>query len=178
MPGMRVTSVRRTVRVAVALVTGQALLCGIIGFVTFDSDEPASRPGASAPLLAGPPIAAPATSVPPPTERAKRAEPGTARSTRTERPASPPASAGVRTSATRKVKPSLEVRIPRKPVPSTSPPDRELLLPPPSPAPADDAPVPVVQEPCDDEGATGRTAGGQAVTCRRDRRGELRWTLV
>ena len=175
MPGTRVTSVRRTVRVAVALVIGQALLCGIIGFVTFDSDEPAPRPGAPAPLLAGPPIPAPSAGVPPPTERAKRAEPGTARSTRTERPTSPPTSAGVRTSATRKVKPSLEIRIPR-PVPSTAPTDRELQ--PPSPVPIADAPVPVVQEPCDDEGATGRTAGGQAVTCRRDRRGELRWTLV
>ena len=175
MPGMRVTSVRRTVCVAVALVTGQALLCAIIGFVTFDGDEPASRPGAAAPQLAGPPIAPPATGVPPPTGPVKRAKPGTARSTRTERPTSPPTPAGVRTSATRKVKPSLEIRIPR-PAPSTSPPDRELK--PPSPVPVADAPVPVVQEPCDDEGATGRTAGGQAVTCRRDRRGELRWTLV
>jgi hypothetical protein len=177
MPGVRVTSVRRTVRVAVALVTGQALLCGIIGFVTFGGrDGPAHRAGAAEPQLAGPPIVLPTASTSPPGEQVKRAQPGAVRSTRIERPTSPRTSAAVRSSATREITPSRTVAPSPPPAPSASPTDRALL--PPSPAPQQDTPIPAVQEPCDDEGATGRTADDEAVVCLRDRGGDLRWTLV
>ncbi|MFI7546318.1 hypothetical protein [Actinoplanes sp. NPDC049599] len=183
MPGVRVTSVRRTVMVAVALVTGQALLCGIIGFVTFDQGGAAPGGGAAAPQLAGPPVVMPAPSVPPVDERDDPPKPGSAGPARTERPTSPPASAAVRNSATRAISPSPTATTPPpptppQPVPATMPSDISLL-PPGSPAPEEDAPEPVVEKDrCDKPGATGTTADGRTVRCERDRNGELRWRLV
>jgi hypothetical protein len=195
MPGVRVTSVRRTVVVAVALVTGQALLCGIIGFVTF-GDRGGAPPGGGAaePQIAGPPVVLPPSSEPPADEPAERPEPGSSKPVRTERPTSPPGTAAGRGSATRAAGPSrttpapVAPEPPPVPVPSTSPTDRELL-PPATPAPGDDAPgndapgddvpEPVVEkEPCDEAGATGATPEGKIVRCERDRNGELRWRLV
>jgi hypothetical protein len=85
----------------------------------------------------------------------------------------------VRNSATRAVVPSRTVSVPAapEPAPSESSPGR-ALLPPPSPIPDDGTPAPVVEERCDDEGATGRTADDKAVRCERDRDGDLRWRLV
>ena len=184
MPGVRVTSVRRTVVVAVALVTGQALLCGFIGFVTF-GDNDGAVPGARAaePQLAGPPVVVPPASTPSPDERPGRPRSGTSRPTRTERPISPPGSAAARVSATRELSPSRAAPVPPAPpepppVPATSPTDR-ALLPPASPTSGDDAPEPVVElERCDEEGATGTTADGKAARCERADDGELRWRLV
>jgi len=199
MPGVRVTSVRRTVVVAVALVTGQALLCGIIGFVTF-GDRGGAPPGGGAaePQVAGPPIVLPPSSGPPADEPAGRPEPGSPKPVRTERPTSPPGPAAARGSATRAAGPSRTTSAPVAPepppvpVPSTSP-DRELLPPaapgpgdgapgdggPGGDGPGDDVPEPVVEkEPCDEAGATGATAEGKVVRCERDRNGELRWRLV
>jgi hypothetical protein len=180
MPGVRVTSVRRTVTVAVALVTGQALLCGIIGFVTFGG-EGAAAPGsgATAPQLAGPPVVLPPEGTPPPSDPAERPTSGTAKPTRTERPTSPPTTPAVRNSATRAVTPSRKTSVPAvpKPAPSESSPDR-ALLPPPSPIANDGSPTPVAGERCDDEGAAGRTADDEVVKCERNRDGDLRWRLV
>jgi hypothetical protein len=181
MPGVRVTSVRRTVRVAVVLVAGQALLCGIIGFVTFGGHDAAPRPRLTAPQLAAPPIVVPTPSPGPASELARGATPGSVRLTRAGWPTSPPTSAAVRR-PTRTISPSVTVTVPAAPapppVPSGTPTDRSLLSPPTSGGPVEDAPVPVAGEPCDDEGATGRTADGKAVRCERDRDGGLRWTLV
>ena len=182
MPGVRVTSVRRTVRVAVALVTGQALLCGVIGFVTFGGRS-AEPPGAreSAPQLAGPPIVVPVPSTPPPSERAERPAFSTVPRTRTQRPTTPPTSVAVRSSAPRSSGPTRTVSVPPappappKPAPSST--DR-ALLPPSSPVSGDDEPVPVPDERCDTEDATGRTDRGKAVRCEPDRDGDLRWRLV
>jgi hypothetical protein len=182
-PGVRVTSVRRTVRVAVALVTGQALLCGIIGFVTFgDRSEPAPGARAAEPQLAGPPLVLPVPSAPLEGDRPERRKPGVAKTGRTQRTVEPPASAPVRNAATRVLTPSPTAPAAPPappsppPVPATTPTDRSLV--PPS-APSDDGPpVPVAGEPCEQEGATGTTADGKAVLCRRDRAGDLRWRLV
>jgi hypothetical protein len=176
-PGVRVTSVRRTVGVAVALVTGQALLCGIIGIVTF-TDRGTSAPGAQAPApqLAGPPPVVPSAGPPPADAPVDHPEPGTTRHGRIELPTSPAAPVAVRNSATRTIGPSRTASV--SPAPTTSPPDVALI--PPSPAAPDgDAPVPAVEgERCDDEGALGETAAGKAVRCERDRRGDLRWRVV
>ncbi|RSM69881.1 hypothetical protein DMB66_10150 [Actinoplanes sp. ATCC 53533] len=178
-PGVRVTSVRRTVGIAVALVTGQALLCGVIGIVTF-SDRSTSAPAAQAPepQLAGPPPVVPSAGTPPVDAPAGRPEPGTTRYGRIELPTSPQASVAVRNSATRTVGPSRTASVSPAPAPATSPSDLALI--PPSPAaPEDDAPIPAVErERCDDEGALGETAAGKAVRCERDRRGDLRWRVV
>jgi hypothetical protein len=182
MPGVRVTSVRRTVAVAVALVTGQALLCGIIGFVTFDKGGTAPDVRAAEPQLAGPPIVLPPSGAPPPGDRGEPPKAGSTRPARTERPTSPPTSAAVRNSATRAISPSRTASVrpsatPSKPAPTTTPTDRSLL--PPVAPPVEDAPVPVVEnERCDEPGATGTTAEGRAVRCERDPDGELRWRLV
>jgi len=182
-PGVRVTSVRRTVGIAVALVTGQALLCGVLGVLTF-SDKGTSTPGAQAvePQLAGPPPVVPSAGTPP----AGRVEAGTARSGRIELPTPPPAAVAVRNSATRTTSPSRTASVPPAPVPApaTSSPDSALLPPsPPTPeedaAPGDDTPTPVVErERCDDEGAFAQTAEGKVVRCVRGRDGDLRWRLV
>jgi hypothetical protein len=184
MPGVRVTSVRRTVVVAVALVTGQALLCGIIGFVTFgDNGGAAPRVRAAEPQLAGPPIVLPPASLPPIDERTERPRSGKPRAARTERPTSPPTSDAARNSVTREITPSRTASspaapAPSPPVPATTPTDRELV-PPAIPPVQEDAPEPVVEkEPCDEAGATGTTADGKTVRCERDRDGELRWRLV
>ena len=181
-PGVRVTSVRRTVGVAVALVTGQALLCAVIGIVTF-SGKSTSAPGAQAvpPQLAGPPPVVPSASTPPAGAPADRPEPGTTHSGRIELPTSPPASVAVRNSATRRISPSRTTSpAPAGPTaPATSPPDLGLVQPSDA-VPEEDAPIPVVEERerCDDEGAAGRTAEGKAVRCERGRDGDLRWRLV
>ncbi|MGW4944926.1 hypothetical protein ACWEOZ_25430 [Actinoplanes sp. NPDC004185] len=180
MPGVRVTSVRRTVRVAVALVAGQALLCGVIGFVTFGGDDAKSSGRAAEPQLAGPPIVVPSTNSPPPSDQAGRPVGASTKQTRTERPTSP-APVAVRRSTTRSISPSRTATAPAAPVPPPAPttsPTNRALLPPSAPAPGDDAPIPVADEPCDDEGATDRTAEGKAVRCERDRNGDLRWRLV
>jgi hypothetical protein len=189
MPGVRVTSVRRTVVVAVALVTGQALLCGIIGFVTF-GDHGGAPPGvrAAEPQLAGPPIVLPPSSAPTTGAPTARPTSGTPRPVRTERPTSPPAPTAARDSAPRKsTRPARTTSAPTPaapeppPVPAVTPTDQTLLPPafPASPAPADDAPEPVVEkEPCDEAGATGTTVEGKPVRCERARDGELRWRLV
>ena len=191
-PGVRVTSVRRTVRVAVALVIGQALLGGLIGIVTFAGGA-ASRPGASAagPQLAGPPVVVPTPGPPPPSPPpgaptagapTERPEPGTVRSGRMRWPTSSTAPVAVRTSATRTIGPAPTTSAPRvrSPAPTTSSPD-SALVPPPLPAPEGDTPAPVVeQDRCADEGAIGWTVTGELVRCERDRRGdgELRWRRV
>ena len=185
MPGVRVTSVRRTVVVAVALVTGQALLGGIIGFVTFGGDGAASpaAPAAEA-QFAGPPVAGPpnGSATGEPAKRPRTAGP----TTRTRGPDPPRRSALVRNSATRAIIPSRSTSVPPEPpapapAPSTSPTDRSLL-PPSPPAPVADptlpAPVPVIDERCDEEGATGRTPDDEAVRCERGSDGELRWRPV
>jgi hypothetical protein len=186
MPGVRVTSVRRTVVVAVGLLTGQALLCGVIGFVTFgDRSGAAPRGRAAEPQLAGPPIVASSPGVQPSSGGpVEPAGPRTPRATRTGLPVTPPAPAAVRQRTTRPAGPTRSSSapvLPAPPAPAPSPTDRALLppSPPASSAPQEDAPLPVVEkERCADEGATGSTAEGKAVRCERARDGELRWRLV
>jgi hypothetical protein len=181
MPGPRVTPVRRTVGVAVALVTGQALLGGIIGFVTFGGEsDTAPGTGTAAPQIAGPPIVLPPASLPPSGRSAAPKKPATRKSSATTRPASRrPTPAPERRSA----EPSATTARPATPSPTPRPtktttPPGLVLLP---PLPADDEgsedPV-VVRERCDDEGATGRTSDGKVVRCVRGRDGDLRWQLV
>jgi hypothetical protein len=180
MPGVRVTSVRRTVVVAGALVAGQALLCGIIGFVTFGGGDDKATGARAAEPLAGPPVVLPPPSDAPDGEPAKRARTADPRSTRSRRPPAPKAR---RSSATLAISPSRTLPVPvvpsapPTPVPSTSPTDRSLL-PPSVPAPAEDTPAPVVDEQCDVEGLIGRTADDKAVRCERGPDGDLRWRLV
>jgi hypothetical protein len=177
MPGVRVTSVRRTVLVAVTLVTAQALLGGIIGIVTFGADREAPPASAKEPQLAGPPVVLP-PSRPTPAERLSMAA---SRAVRTERPTSPrPPPVTSRSPAARTASPSPAASRtsppPQPPMPTISIPDPDLVAP--SVPAFEDPPVPVVGEPCAEAGADGRTADDKAVRCVRSRDGRLRWRLV
>lgn len=179
---MRVTSVRRTVTVAVALVVGQALLCGIIGFVTFGGkSEVRPAPRAVEPRLAGPPRVVPPPGVPPPSSAAPTGKRTPVRATSTHRSLPAPPPARTRSRATSKPSRPPAVTPPSAssapPAPAISPP---VALLPTSPAAGDDESPdpPVAGQSCDDEDATGKTAEGKSVRCERDRDGDLRWRLV
>ena len=174
-PDVRVTSVRRTVTVAGALVAGQALLCVVIGFVTFgDPEDEAPSVQAAVPRLVVPPTVPP--SRPAAGEKFAAVSSTTPRPTLTKQRSSP---AGSTSSPAGRVPPASAA--PEASV--TSPPNVGLLppsssTPEPEPEP-DDTPEPaVVHERCDTEGATSRTATGKAVRCERGRDGDLRWRLV
>ncbi|GAA2545716.1 hypothetical protein GCM10010435_13500 [Winogradskya consettensis] len=158
--------------VAVMLVVGQALLCGVIGFVTFG--------GKQEHLSAAPRTAdAPVVVDPHPTGRPASAPPssGTA-SRRLSRSRLPPAPPPVVTPTSRPSSspPALTPFVATSPAPTspaatTTPPDLALL-----PPEKDDAPV--VRGICEIEGSTDRTKDGQAVRCTRGHDGRLRWRPV
>jgi len=176
-PDVRVTSVRRTVTVAGALIVGQASLCVVIGFVTFGGRDDAT-PGAhaAAPQIAVPPAISPSPN-PSPSRSAAGEKLAAVRST-TPRPTSPaPTTDRERSSPAGSTAPAST---PAAPVSSTTSPPDLGLVPSSSSAPAPgDTPEPaVVNARCDTEGATGRTGTGKAVRCERTRDGDLRWRLV
>ncbi|GAA2508356.1 hypothetical protein Ahu01nite_060360 [Winogradskya humida] len=154
--------------VAVMLVVGQALLCGVIGFVTFGGKQEhlsAAPRTADAPVVVDPKPVDPhpssrATSAPPSSGMASR------RLTRSQRPTTPPPVSTPPSSP-----PALTPFVATSPPSTTTPPDLALL-----PPEKDDAPV--VREICEIEGSTGRTKDGQAVRCTRGHDGRLRWRPV
>jgi hypothetical protein len=164
------TSVRRTVRVAVALVLGQALLCALIGWLTFGSGHahprgpvPTSEPLAGKPLVIPPPVV-----VPPPRPPRPSAEPSVTKKVRTaspsERPSTRPPSSPTSTPA-------------RSPVRQASPTGQPALALP-TPPTADPVQSPVkVLDVCAPEDAIGLTAEGVPVTCVLGRDGNLRWQI-
>jgi hypothetical protein len=183
-------TVRRTVRVAVALVVGQALLVGLIGWLTFGRasgsggavDQLAARPATPLPPAAtsryAEPPRPPSTSAPAPTtakhETAGRPPDRTATTSRA--PAPPPESAA-----------PPSPKAPRGPVPSivVSPSIVPSALvpvvpvPPPSPPSPHEVPGPVVAgDPCAPEGAAAHTADGLLVRCARTWHHRLRWKIV
>ncbi|MFC3384921.1 hypothetical protein ACFOHP_23705 [Couchioplanes caeruleus subsp. azureus] len=168
---------RRTVIVAVGLVTGQALLCAVIGFVTFDGrgDVPSARSRVAAPKLDAP-IAVPPPAPPAPTgsSRMPRGNAGAHLSksslpaTRPASPAAPPAGSSRPSSAPLPASP---------PEPPPAPPIPPPLPDSPPSEPPDDRrrTLPVLGDFCADEGATGETGDGRKVRCAWDRHGDLRW---
>jgi hypothetical protein len=187
-------SARRTVRVATALVAGQAALCAVIGWITFGATHGPART-ASAPVdpLAGAPLVIPPPSVVPPVlpktgpavtakATATSIDRTTApRSRRTARHSSPPPPA-----APPPVAPPPVAPLPAPTAPTTtstdpppSPPasdDSQLIVPTPTPTPQIQQPV-VVREPCDPENALGKTAAGVALVCVHAADGTLRWQI-
>ncbi len=183
-PAARAAYPRRTVRVAAALVAGQAALCAVIGWVTFGTPD-AAPPSAARP--ADPPaarsIVVPTVSMALPV------------------PAAPAATTTAGTATTR---PKAPTRAPKPPRPATTPPrarTTSVPVPPTTPAtpvftaeptaapPAADVgataaptspevqkPV-VVGEPCDPPGASGRTADDVDVRCVRGDDGPPRWQI-
>ncbi|MFI5490921.1 hypothetical protein [Actinoplanes sp. NPDC051859] len=183
MPAVRGTSVRRTVTVAVGLLTGQALLCAVLGFLTYEEDAPRTQQRAAGPLVDAP-IPAPKVTQPAPGESARSAHgrAGTQLS-RNGLPAPPAPSTSSAPSGPVRIVPSpkwtaLPTTTPAAD-PSTEPPAPPMPPPLPSRPPEDGRrPTPRIGQPCEEEDATGRTRGGRAVRCLRERGGELRWQPI
>lgn len=190
-------------RVAVALVAGQATLCAVIGWVTFGPGPATTAAGGAAAQQAAPavlPAASafqPAAPLPPPPRRSTPARDDTKRpDARDQRPAEPDPKPAAATT------PARTTAAPR-PEPTTAPAQRPTLVveqpqddPPAPPAPPQPPPtegtglqpgptatmdLPVTVEvgaECPKEGDRGRTPDGRTVRCTEGDDGELRWQIV
>jgi hypothetical protein len=178
---------RRTVRVAVALVAGQAALCAVIGYVTLGGPflHKSTAAQSSDPLAAGPIEFPPAQVMPVPTSVAPAPPPVPASSSKA------PKSTGVSKNGTpaeahneappslvsAPLDPSVPVVPPRAPTKAPSPSTGNQLVTP--SATATDIQHNVnVGDTCSPLGADGQTSDGKAVTCIRDVDGTLRWVLA
>jgi hypothetical protein len=182
---------RRTVRVAVVLIAGQAALCAVIGYVTLGGPflhKSTAAPQAN-PLAAGPIEVPPARVAPAPTSAAPAPPPVSVspsskepRSARVSRSAAP--TGGQRRQA--EAPPSL-VSAPLGPASVGVPPRAPTKAP--SPSGGNQLATPSasatniqhnvnVGDPCNPLGAGGQTADGTAVTCVRDAEGTLRWVVA
>ena len=185
-------------RLAVALVIGQALLCALIGWLTLghDRSEP-QRPGSPVDQLAAPPL----VPVPPATVTRSAAVVGKQSRRPSSAAADRPRATAVRTAAPRPTTTTAAAPT-RSPVPIGSPPADPApppMVPPmppaaPSPsasskvptpdAPQGDVELPEVQEPvqvgarCRPLGAFGRTEEGELVRCLRQWPHRPRWKIV
>ena len=183
-------TVRRTVRVAVALVVGQALLVALIGWLTLTRsdgsggtvDQMAALPATPLPTTVGryadppaPPAASTSVATPPATRRTtagRKSEPATVAPQAPSRTAKPvPATLPPEPTPTIVVTPTVvpPALAPPQPSPPASPPPTS-----PSIAPG---PV-VVGYPCAPEGAYAYTAHGVLVRCTRLWHHRLRWKIV
>jgi hypothetical protein len=175
------------VRVAVALVAGQAALCAVIGWLTFGPAPAPSRPSAAldppAPprlampsiSIAPPPTSAPPTSPPPTTRATSSPRAAVARFARPPRPPAPPKQPD--REGTSEVPPlPLDSPISPTPTESASPsPDPNAS---PLPSSTDVVQHPVVEGgPCEPEGALGRTVDDVALRCLRGEDGRLVWQI-
>ncbi|MEU8814180.1 hypothetical protein [Actinoplanes sp. NPDC048796] len=191
--------VRRTVRMAVALVIGQALLCALIGWLTLGrSGSESGGSGAAVDQAAAPPprpsAAAPAPAVPAPEPPVAAPRSPEAPVSKTRRPTRK-ATTTVTAAAPEATKPPPVTSKPA--VPSVTPSSELIMLPPeppespvasPSSSPTPgDRPRPdgeqfqrdvTVGDRCWPEGAFGRTRDGELVRCLRARYDPPRWKIV
>lgn len=181
---------RRTVRVAVALIAGQAALCAVIGYVTLGGPSlhkgtatPQANPLAGGPIEVPPALVLPAPTAGAPTPPHVSATPHRSPSRRGVARTSAPAT-GQRAEV--EVPPSLESAsmdpssepVPPQ-VPTTTPsPSTGNQLATPSATPSAVQLNVKVGDPCSPVGAAGQTADGKAVTCVQGVDGTLRWVLT
>ena len=176
-PVARVSSVRRTVTIAGALIASQAVLCAVIGWVTFGGHDHSGGSSARAaepnlgPALVVPPVSVAPVLPTPSTHRPSHLAGAVPTATATSTPAWKP--------------PRVRSTIPRSPTASPAAPK-----PPPATAPAKGSvvvlPTPsatevqgnvVIGEKCSPEGADGVTAADVAVRCVADKDGDLIWQI-
>lgn len=161
-------------RLAVALVAGQAALCAVIGWVTFGPSEPAPK-ASGAQTLSGP-IVFPTPTLPPVlvAPAPPRAPASKGSSPRASRSSRPPTSRATSEPAAEKPQPVMATdQSPIVPMP----PDPDLAATPP-PSPIQEVQFPVVQgTPCDPEGAKGLTDKDVDLQCVKDHDGDLRWQI-
>lgn len=177
-------TVRRTVRVAAALIVGQALLCALLGYLTLGRSgaQPRGEP------MAEPPF------VPPATVTGGQAAPAGSPSATATRKARPRSGGTVPAGRSRKPAPPVPPAATAEPSPATpddagpptgtttGAPSSPLPFAPPRPptvAPSELVQSPVtVDESCAPEGAFGLTAEGALVRCVRTGRHAPLWKIV
>jgi hypothetical protein len=169
-------SVRRTVRVAVALVAGQAVLCAVIGWVTFGSGH-AHRPGpvrTVEPLAAKPLVIPPPVVTPPPRPPRSSAAPSAAKKdTTSASPSARPSSRQPRSAPASVAEPARSPRPDSPPLPPAGP-----ALSVPSPSSDDEVQSPVkLLDPCDPVDAPGLTVAGLSLRCVKGDDGRLHWQI-
>jgi hypothetical protein len=170
--------------VAAALVAGQAVLCAVIGWVTFDGREPARSIARAADPQPGPALVVTPVAVAP--------MPMTAPGRPGERPAtkapagtlltgpSTPGTAGLSVLPSRgATPPHTATRTPAGPRPSwpSSGPTAGGRIPTPAARPSDVFLNAVIGEKCARKGADGLTMAKITVRCERDRSGDLVWQI-
>ncbi|MCU7724669.1 hypothetical protein ODJ79_13160 [Actinoplanes sp. KI2] len=183
-------TVRRTVRVAVALVVGQALLVGLIGWLTLGR---AGGAGGKVDAMAAPPAARPPTGagrhVQPPTSPGRSAASPATTTRATHRkavpvhvPLAPPARPPQPPPPRPAQPPPPAIAVPALPAPAptvvatTVVPPALVPVVPPAPS-ASFGPV-VVGDPCSPEGAYAFTADSVLVRCTRTSHHRLLWKIV
>jgi hypothetical protein len=174
-PVARVTSVRRTVTIAGALIASQAVLCAVIGWVTFGGhgDSGGSKARAAEPNL-GPALVIPPASVAPVLPSAHHSshpaatEPTTAA---TSKPSWKPPRVPTVTSRSPSASPAAP-----KPPPATGPAKGSVVIKP-TPSATEVQGNVVIGDKCDPEGADGVTATDVAVLCVRTAGGDLIWRI-
>jgi hypothetical protein len=171
--------------VAAALVAGQAVLCGVIGWVTLGGREPArSTTRAAEPHLGPALVVPPVTVAPMPVTAPGRPGPRPATTAATGTlltGSSTPEGAGPSVLPTpRATPPHTATRTPASPRPSppTSAPTTDVLIPTPTARPSDILVNVVIGEKCVPEGADGLTVAKVTVRCQRDRSGDLVWQII
>jgi hypothetical protein len=180
-------SARRTVRVAVALVAGQAALCAVIGYLTLGGPHQHSpaAPAAGDPLAAGP-LVVPPVQIMPPSAGSAAPRPPSAPTTRTTATTSatrrPPAAGPDRQRAAAEPPPSPLADPATAPMPPAAPtrtiaPTGPQFL---TPEPTDSGVQQNVKvgDVCSPIGADGLTTDDETVRCVRGSDGQLRWQLV
>ena len=167
-------------RVAVALLAGQAALCAVIGWVTFGPPQTGPRSQQPVAPLAAPPLAMPTASVampptPTPSTRAPKSDADRARSTRIHRAPAPPAQKRARTVEER----PATVLAPDSLAPEPPAPSPDVAAtPPPDPTESGEVQGPVVEgEPCDPEGALGLTVDDVSLRCVRLEDDRIVWQI-
>jgi len=163
------------VTIATVLIASQAVLCAVIGWVTFGGREQAGGSAARAaepdlgPALVVPPVSVAPVTTSPTAHRPRRSTPTpSAKPSRTP-PRVPPAPP--RSTATKTTSPAATKRS------STRSPEGAVVVKP-TPSASEVQGNAVVGAKCSPAGAEGVTVLGLAVRCRSDRSGDLIWQLV
>jgi hypothetical protein len=174
-PVARVTSVRRTVTVATALVVSQVVLCVVIGWVTIDRHAHSGSSASAAGPVLGPPVVVPPVTIRPVSPTRPAGE--SSQFIRSRKPAEE-TSTGISTTRTGVNAPTGAAE-PTKTItaPAPEPPSAEA----PNGIRASKSPIQQDVVPgaaCDPAGADGVTRTGRAARCSPGRSGDLVWQIV
>jgi len=175
-PVARVSPVRRTVTIAGALIASQALLCAVIGWVTFGGHDHSGGSSARAaepklgPALVLPPVSVAPVLPSPSTHHPSRPAATTSTTPATSQPPAKPA-------RVRPTVPRSPVASPPAPKPPATAPAKGSVVVLPTPSATEVQGNVVIGDKCSPEGADGVTAKDVAVRCVADANGNLSWQV-